>query len=292
MDSTLTGRESSGGDPAGEVRAVQVDEGEGEGVIEAPVWHDRLISLVVLVAVLVLAEVGSRSGIISPLMLPAPSKVWNALVDGFQSGIYWRHLRSTLAATVMGFGLSMTAGFVIGGLLAVFHRLERIFYPFIVALQTLPKIAVAPLIIIWFGFGNLSKVTIVAIVSFFPILVNTLQGLRLRERERFELVRSLGANKWQVFRYIRFPASLPYVFAGLHVGAIFALIGTVVAEFVGARAGLGVLLIQQKALFNVPAVYAVLAILMVVGLSLHGIMLLIERRATFWAQEDRTPVAP
>lgn len=253
---------------------------------------DRVASGVILVVALLLAEVGSRRGIISPLMLPAPTAVWNALVDGFRTGIFWRHLVSTLTATALGFGVAMSAGFLIGGVLAVFHRLERIFYPFIVAFQTLPKIAVAPLIIIWFGFGNASKITIIAIVSFFPILVNTMQGLRLRERERFELANSLGATKWQVFRYIRFPASLPYVFAGLHVGAIFALIGAVVAEFVGARAGLGVLLIQQKALFNVPAVYAVLVILMFVGLVLHAIMLAIERKATFWAQEDTAALAP
>lgn len=226
-----------------------------------------------------------------PIMLPAPSDVARALFDVFESGLIWPHLTSTLLATVQGFAIAVVVGFTFGGLLAVFQRLERIFYPFIVAFQTLPKIAIAPLIIIWLGFGNISKVAIVAIVAVFPILVNTLQGLRLRDHTQYELMLSLGATKWQVFRFIRFPSSLPYVFAGLHVGVIFALIGTVAAEFVGASEGLGVLLIQQKALFNVPAVFAMLAIFMVIGLVMNGIMGYVEKRATFWAQEDRSAMS-
>jgi NitT/TauT family transport system permease protein len=277
--------------PTAVAPATPVTEEPGPRRFRSQPWHDRAFTFLIVVVLLTAAEIGSRSGIVSPIMLPAPSDVAGALQDVFVTGTIWPHLTSTLLATIEGFAVAVVVGFVLGGLLAVFHRLERICYPFVVAFQTLPKIAIAPLIIIWFGFGNLSKVTIVAIVAFFPILVNTLQGLRLRDRNQYELMLGLGATKWQVFRYIRFPSSLPYVFAGLHVGVIFALIGTVAAEFVGSSEGLGVLLIQQKALFNVPGVYAMLVIFMVIGLVMHGVMEMVERRVTFWAQEDRSVVA-
>lgn len=252
---------------------------------------DWAISAAILVAGIVLVELACRNGLVSALIIPAPSQVWVALVDGFDTGILWPHLTSTLVATGIGFAISIVVGISLGGALAVFHRLERVVYPFIVAFQTLPKIAIAPLIIIWLGFDGASKITIVAIVAFFPILVNTMQGMRLRERERFELMQSLGANSWQTFRYIRFPSALPYIFAGLHIGAIFALIGTVAAEFVGASEGLGVLLMQQKSLFNVPGVFSILVLFMVIGICIHVVMRFIERRVAFWAQEDKAMTA-
>jgi NitT/TauT family transport system permease protein len=255
----------------------------------SPVVHrDWLVSLLVLIAFLVAIETCSRLSLISPMVLPSPTAIGSTLADLFTSGMVWPHLESTLVSTALGFMIAVAAGVTIAAILTAFHRLERIFYPFIVAFQTLPKIAIAPLVIIWLGFGSSSKITIVAIVSFFPILVNTMQGLRLRDPERQELMTALGASKWQTFRYVRLPAALPYIFAGLQIGIIFALIGTVAAEFVGSSQGLGVLLIQQKALFNVPAVYAVLVIFMVLGVSIHVIMRVLEHRITFWDQESRS----
>jgi len=251
------------------------------------VLADRATTLCVLVFGIAVIEWGNYSGFISPFVLPAPSAIANALVAGFRSGDFVKGIGSTIFSTIIGFALAATLAFVIGGLLVTSIRLERIFYPFIVGFQALPKIAIAPLAIIWFGLGEASKLVIVTIVCFFPILVNTIQGLRLRERERQELGIALGATRWQVFRYIRLPASLPYVFAGLRVAAVFALIGSITAEFVGSRSGLGVILIEQKAVFNVPAVYAVLVILMVIGLILNSFMTYFERRLTFWAQEKR-----
>lgn len=255
------------------------------------VRRQRLINgsatLAILVGALVFVEIGVREGFISSLILPRPSEVWRALADMFETGLVWPQLTSTLTGTVLGFLLASLLAFSIGGLIAVSQRFEAIFMPFVIALQTMPKIAVAPLIIIWAGFGMNSKVMIVTLVCFFPILINTIQGLRLRETDRYELLRSVGATKWQVFRYIRFPGSLPYIFAGLHIGVIFSLIGAVTAEFVGSRDGLGVLLLTQKSQFNVPGVYAVLLLFMVIGLIIDAVMTVTERRLTFWAQEKR-----
>lgn len=249
-------------------------------------WVDACLSLLLLAAFLGLGELAARMGWISPLLVPAPSAVADALVSGFASGVYWSHLWSTVWATLLGFGLATLTGLTIGGVLAGLPSVERVLYPFIVAFQSTPKIAIAPLVIIWAGFGEISKILIIIVVCFFPILVNTMQGLRLRERERQELVVALGASRWQVFRYVRLPGSTPFVFAGLHVGAIFALLGAVVAEFVGARSGLGVLLNQERSMFNVPGVFAILLILMILGLALNGTMKAVERRVTFWSRED------
>ncbi|WP_187270578.1 ABC transporter permease [Lacisediminihabitans profunda] len=243
------------------------------------------LSVLLLIVALGAVELVSRSGLVSILLVPPPSAIFATLVNGIASGIYWEPLLNSLSAAFGGFLIAAVLGFAIGGLLASLPRLERIVFPYVVAFQSTPMIAIAPLIIIWVGFGIQSKIVVVMVVCFFPILVNTLQGLRLRDRDRQELAVALGANRWQVFRYIRLPGSMPYVFAGLHVSAIFALIGAIVAEFVGARGGLGTMMNEQRALFNVPGVFAILIILMVLGLTVNLLMKALEKRVTFWARE-------
>lgn len=246
---------------------------------------DRLFSALLAAVLLAAAELAARGELVSELILPAPSAVLNALVDGFAGGTYWRHIWSTVSATGLGFALAATTAILLAGALASVPFLERVLLPFVVAFQTLPKIAVAPLIVLWLGFGSLGKTFVVTVVCFFPILVNALQGLKIRDRNQYELMRSLGASRWQMFRYLRMPNALPYIFAGLHIGVIFSLIGAVVSEFVGSRSGLGYILLSDKAQFNVPGVYAILTLLMVLGLGLHWIMKVAERRVAFWAQE-------
>ncbi|CAN5293074.1 ABC transporter permease [soil metagenome] len=258
----------------------------GEPVISRRTkWVNAGLSVLLLIVALSIVEAVSRSGLVSILLVPPPSSIFTTLWGGLLSGIYWAPLLDSLGAGLSGFLIASVLGFTIGGLLASLPRLERIVFPYVVAFQSTPMIAIAPLIIIWVGFGIQSKIVVVTVVCFFPILVNTLQGLRLRDRDRQELAIALGASRWQVFRYIRLPGSMPYVFAGLHVSAIFALIGAIVAEFVGARGGIGTMMNEQRALFNVPGVFAILIILMVVGLTVNLLMKALERRVTFWSRE-------
>lgn len=245
---------------------------------------ERLGSMGIGVALLAGAEWLARSGLISPLLFPPPSAVWRALVGGFGSGLYVENILSTLAATGMGFLAAAVIAVTFAGLLASIPLLERLLVPFIVAFQSMPKIAIAPLVVLWFGFGLFGKVAIVTMAAFFPIMVNSLTGLKIRSRDHLELMRSLSATKWQMLRYLRIQSALPYIFAGLHVGAIFALIGSVVAEFVGSDAGLGYLMLQAKAQFDVPSVFACLVLLMLIGIGLHAIMGAIENRVAFWAR--------
>jgi NitT/TauT family transport system permease protein len=244
-----------------------------------------VLSVVLLVVVLGIGEAVTRSGAVSQLLVPPPTAIFATLWSGITSGVYIAPLLNSMGAGLAGFLIATVLGFAIGGLLASLPRLERIVYPYIVAFQSTPLIAIAPLMIIWIGFGIESKIAVVVVVCFFPVLVNTLQGLRLRDRDRQELAVALGATRWQVFRYIRLPGSMPYVFAGLHVSALFAVLGAIVAEFVGARDGIGTLMNQQQALYNVPGVFAILIILMIVGLLVNLLMRLLERRVTFWARE-------
>ncbi len=246
---------------------------------------DRVASLLLAAAIIGLAELAAINEWVSRLILPRPSEVAVSLYNGLESGIYWSHMLSTVRATVGGFLLAAVSAVAIAGLLTSIPRAERILLPFIIALQTVPKIAIAPLVILWLGFDDVGKTIIVTIVCFFPILVNALQGLRMRDRSQLELFQSLGASRWQLFRYVRIPNSLPYLFAGFHVAILFALIGAIVAEFVGSRAGLGFLMLQSRAQFDVPGFFAILIILMVIGTVLHRSMLLLERRIAFWSAD-------
>lgn len=246
---------------------------------------ERWVSLAIGVALIGLAEVSADNEWVSKLILPAPSDVWTALVDGFSNGIFWPHIWSTGFAAGFGFFLATLLALAIAGLLSAVPFLERVFMPYVVAFQSLPKIAVAPLVILWMGFGTSAKTVVVMIVCFFPILVNSLQGFQLRDREQIELFRSLGASRMQLLIHLRLPSALPFIFAGLHIGAVFALLGAVVAEFVGSDAGLGYILLLNKGRFNVPGVFAVLVILMVMGIAVHTVSRIIERRVVFWSKD-------
>lgn len=252
---------------------------------------ETLCSLLLAIALLLLAEYAARNGLVSRLIMPAPSEVWTVLVEGFADGYYARNLLSSAISLASGFALGFAVAITAAGLLSAHPFIERVFTPFVVAFQSLPKVAVAPLIVLWLGFGELSKIAIVVVVCFFPIMVNTMQGLKVRDRDHYELMRSLGANRWQLFYHMRLPHAVPYIFAGVHIGVIFALIGTVVAEFVGTNSGIGYAMLQAKAQFDVPGVYACLFLLMLMGLTLHFITSALEKRVTYWARDLSQSVA-
>lgn len=249
---------------------------------------NRVWTVLAGVAIILFAEIAANSGWISTFILPAPSDVARSLRDGFSNGLYWPHIRATVFPTLAGFLLAATSGVTMGALLGSLARLESIIFPYVVAFQTVPKLAIAPMVVLWLGFGAEGKILIVSMVAFFPILVNTIHGMRVRQSEFNELALSLGASSWQMFRHIRFPGAIPYIMAGLHIGVILALIGAVVAEFVGSRSGLGYILLQQKAAFNIPGAFAIILLLSAIGLTNNALMTLLERRLAFWGSEDVT----
>ena len=224
---------------------------------------------------------------IPTFIFPAPSKVAMALWRGFASGLYQKHLYYTLLETVLGFMLGSALGFFLGTAVALNRYVEYFFYPYIVMFQSLPKVALAPLIVVWFGLGLKSQVINTALVAFFPLLVNTMVGLKSADEDRMNLMRSLAASDNQIFWMLKLPNALPFVMAGLDVTMIFALIGAIVAEFVGARAGLGMLIQSMNFNMDVSGQFSVLLILSIVGLLLNRCILLIRRRVLFWDPSEK-----
>lgn len=215
-------------------------------------------------------------------LVPIPSTILHSLQQGLFVGTYLTDLGITLMEMLSGFGIAVALGLIVGALIVEFRFVEKVFYPIIVALQSLPKIALAPLILIWVGFGIESKITMAALVAFFPVLVNTVTGLRAYDRDMHELFRSLSANRGQILWRLKIPAALPFIIAGLDVGFIFALLGAIVGEFVGSSAGLGYAIIQLQYQFDTAGVFAILVILALIGITGHTLINMLGKRAAFW----------
>jgi NitT/TauT family transport system permease protein len=155
--------------------------------------------------------------------------------------------------------------------------------PYVVGLQSLPKVAIAPLLVIWLGYGMESKIAMAAVLTLFPVLINAMQGFRSSARERLEMMAALKASRWQSFRYIKLPGALPMIFAGLHIGIVYAMLGTIVSEFTGAQRGMGVIITQLQTVSDTAGVFAALALLGFTGYVLISTMRLLQRRIVFWA---------
>jgi NitT/TauT family transport system permease protein len=250
-------------------------------------WRNVALTILLFCSSIIAWEVIVRVFEVPTFIFPAPSKVAIALWRGFASGLYQKHLSHTLLETVLGFLLGSALGFFLGTAVALNRYVEYFFYPYIVMFQSLPKVALAPLIVVWFGLGLKSQVINAALVAFFPLLVNTMVGLKSADEDRLNLMRSLAASESQIFWMLRLPNALPFVMAGLDVAMIFALIGAIVAEFVGARAGLGMLIQSMNFNMDVSGQFSVLLILSVVGLLLNRCILLIRRRILFWDPSEK-----
>ena len=219
-------------------------------------------------------------------LLPAPSAIIASLHFGITSGIYVSNFLVTFSETIVGFLIAATAGITLGILISQFAIVERLVYPYIVSLQSLPKIAIAPLIIVWLGYGFSSKVVVSATVAFFPVLVNVIAGMKSADSDQLDLMRSLKASRWQILKMVLFPTALPFIFAGLNIAIIFAVLGAIVAEFVGSQAGLGNLILTYNANLDIAAVFACLIILGCMGTTLHALMRWLERRMIFWTKNN------
>jgi NitT/TauT family transport system permease protein len=252
----------------------------------------RLQSIILAISVIAVWEGACRFFAISPLVLPAPSAVATKLVSLVVSGIIWPHLWATLVEVIAGFVFGVIAGLVIGAMVSLIPVLERLVYPYLVALQTLPKVAIAPLFIIWFGYGLSSKIVITALVCFFPVLVSVIAGFHSTDKDHLDMMKAFGATKWQTLMRLRVPSALVLIFAGLEIAAVLAVIGAIVGEFVGAQVGLGYLVVTLNFGLDVPGVFAVLIVLSAIGLAMHGIMRVAARRYIFWIRRNDAPLLP
>jgi NitT/TauT family transport system permease protein len=245
-----------------------------------------VISLLIFVGLIAMWETAVRVFQIPSLVLPPPSAIAISLAAMLQSPQMIRHIGVTAIEVVGGFAVGGGAGFVLGCLIGRYPVLERTVYPYVVAFQTVPKVAIAPLIIIWFGFGLSSKIVTAATICFFPVIANTLVGLRVTPPEQVEMMAAFMASRGQIFWKARLPHALPYIFTGLDIGIVLSVIGAIVGEFVGAQAGLGYLILQRQFSMDIAGVFAILVVLSVFGMALHEMMRWLQRRIVFWVQHD------
>ncbi len=257
--------------------AVHSDGAAGDFDRTGPTQVKRwLVTWSLLLVALALWEGAVRGLGLSPLVLPGPLRVFRSLWSGLGDGFLLEHIGTTVVEILLGLGLGASFGIALAAILFQFPGVERVVRPYIVASQALPKLALAPIFVLWFGFGLTPKVLITALIVFFPLFENTLAGLASPRWEERELFRVLRASRWQTFWRLRLPSALPFIFAGLRVAAILSVVGATVSEYVGANRGLGALIIAAQGALDTPQMFAVFVLLTVIGLLLYRAVIVIE----------------
>jgi NitT/TauT family transport system permease protein len=226
----------------------------------------------------------ARFADIPAFILPTPDLVLFRFLETLQDGSLVGHTLVTLQEVLAGLAIGVTFATVLGYILAKSRTFERFLAPYIVASQSIPIVAIAPLLVIWFGPGLLSKVMICALIVFFPVLINTIVGVRSVPEDLRDLMRSLGATRWQTITQLEVPASLPVFLAGLRIGATLAVIGAVVGEFVGADRGLGFLISRGKWEYDIPVVFVAVLTLVIMALTLYSLVVLLENWLLGWQE--------
>jgi len=226
----------------------------------------------ILVAFVVLWDVFVRANDVSELVLPRPLTVLDSLVDVVKDPVTLYHEDVAATETIAGFLIALVCGVAVGVVLGKVRWMERGLRPLIVASQVVPKVALVPLFVIWFGFGMTSKVIMSAMLAFFPIMLNVQLGVRSVEAGQRDVMRSLNASRWQTFKHLELKSTMPYVFAGMEVGIVFAIIGTIVGEYLGGNEGLGYLVVRTLNDLDAPALFAVIILLSVLGLLLYFVV--------------------
>ena len=241
-------------------------------------WMLRAGSVLLALVLLLAWELACRVLRIPALVLPPPSAIAAILWDGLATGYFWPHLRATTQELLLGVITGSTLGFGVGVALGESAIARRVLMPYVVASQVVPKLALAPLFILWFGFGITSIVVITALICFFPLMENTLTALQQVAPERLELFRMLGATRAQTLWRLKLPSGLPAILAGLRVAVVLALVGAVVGEFIGASQGLGALVIATQGTMDTARMFAVLVLIALLGLAAYQATLWLERR--------------
>lgn len=247
-----------------------------------PRLAQHLLAPLVVVAGLVAWEVVVRWRGYPTFILPAPSLIWTKFLTVAADGTLARHTAVTLLEIGLGLLIGLTVALVTGYILGKSEPVERILSPYIVASQSVPIVAIAPLLIIWFGSGLASKVLVVALITFFPTLVSTIVGIRSVDADLRDLMRSLRASRWQMFRLLELPSALPVIFGGLKLSVILAVVGAVVGEFVGADVGLGFLINLARGVLDTPLMFVAVFTLIVIAQMLYISVSIVEYYSLRW----------
>jgi putative hydroxymethylpyrimidine transport system permease protein len=260
------------------------------GVLPRRRRHERwLYPALLVLALLAVWEAGVRALGVPHYILPAPSEVAATLIE--QRWVFLRHTAITALEVAAGGALGVAVGLALGLALFFSPALEKALYPLLITSQNVPVFAIAPLLVVWFGYGLWSKVVMAAIIVFFPITLAMLGGLQRTDADLLRLFRTMGASPAQVLWKLRLPAALPAVFAGLKLSAVYSTIGAVIGEWVGAGAGLGYLMLSANAQLRIATVFGAILCLTPIGLGLLGLVSWLERRMLPWQGLSREDVA-
>ena len=234
----------------------------------------NLPSVIAVAALLLLWQAVCSLGVVPRYMLPSPAQVVEAFVS--ELPLLFENSLITLQEAFLGLILGVTVGFVAAVLMDGFEILYKAFYPLLILTQTIPSVAIAPLLVLWFGYEMTPKVILIVLATFFPVTVGLLEGFRSADADAIGLLRSMGADRLQIFRYIKFPSALPQLFSGLRIAAAYSVVGAVISEWLGGFGGLGVYMTRVKKAFAFDKMFAVIFLISAISLAL---MALVERAA-------------
>lgn len=238
----------------------------------------NVLPVIVFVAILFLWETAVLVFKIPSYFLPKPSEIIIEIISNFQTLL--ENLGITMLEVISGFIIANILGFVTAVVFVHSKTIERSLYPYVLSVKMTPIIAIAPFLVVWFGVGILSKIATVVVICFFPILVNTIKGLKLVDNEALDLFDSLSANKWQIFLKLRLPNSFPYIFQALKMAAPLAIVGALVGEFVGGNKGIGYIILTYTTLFETTKAFSAIIVIIIVGILFFGLISLIEKMVT------------
>lgn len=242
-------------------------------------------SLVAPLALLLVWAMTTSSGLIPPFILPSPVSVGRVLVTRFP--VMVPHIKATVEATAMGIVFALFSASILAVVMAVVPGLRKALYPLIIVTQTIPLIALAPLFILWFGFGLFPRVLVVGLVCFFPILVSLMEGLSSVDPDQIDLLRAMGANRWDLFRRVQVPASIPNLFSGLRISATYSVMGAVIGEWLGGSEGIGVYMLRSQKAFALDRVFAAIVVVVLFSFLVFGIVVGIQYLATPWMRVEK-----
>ncbi len=223
--------------------------------------------------------------LVDRFLLPSPYEVLRAFVEEFP--VLMEHSWITLTEAFLGLAIGILLGFVMAVLMDQFEILRRAFYPLIVLTQTIPTVAIAPLLVLWFGYEMAPKVILVVITTFFPIAVGLLEGFQAVDQDSVHLLRAMGAGRWQIFRYLKFPGALPQFFSGLRISASYAVVGAVISEWLGGFGGLGVYMTRVKKAFAFDKMFAVIFLISLISLLLMKGVDFLQKNCLPWERRSR-----
>lgn len=246
----------------------------------------RNIPSVAAVGVLLLIwQIICITELVPPYMLPSPVDVVRAFIN--ELPLLWKHSLITLQEAFIGLALGVAIGFLMAMLMDTFNILYKTLYPLLVITQTIPSVAIAPLLVLWFGYEMPPKIILIVLSTFFPVTVGILDGFRGADKDTVNLLRSMGANKLQIFRHIKFPSALPQLFSGLRIATAYSIVGAVISEWLGGFGGLGVYMTRVKKAFAFDKMFAVIFLISAISLGLMALLGFVEKKCMPYRNQDK-----